>query len=212
MKPPVICPSTARFSGGAYVPPPQGPIGSFGSIVPAPDSFCGDVFELDQPSDRLPDFRELDPIGSLYAPTLDVPSQLFTNTSGIPGVTPRTNLFGLDYHGVFWIKTSGDYQFRMVSDDGAFLYIDDTQLIDLDGLHSARGASGQTHLDPGRHTIHIPYYQGAVTSIALLLWVKSPGQNDWTLFDLRNFAPPPAASKQAQAHPTNIPTAEMIPP
>jgi hypothetical protein len=178
------------FRVDGYIAPPDGPIGSFGSVVPAANAFCGDVYELEQPSGHLPDFRELDPIGSLYASTLDVPSQVFTNTEGIPGVTPRTNLFGIDYHAVFWIRNGGDYQFRMVSDDGALLRIDDRLVIDLDGLHSAQGGSSSVHLEPGPHTMHIPYYQGAVNSVALVLWVLPPGEKDWQIFDLRNFGPP----------------------
>ena len=179
-----------RFLTGDYVTPPRGPIGSFGSIVPTADAFCGDVYELDRSSSHLPDFRELDPIGSLYASVLDVPSQVFTDTDGIPGVTPRTNLFGIDYHATFWIRNSGDYEFRMVSDDGAVLWIDDQRLIDLDGVHSARGRAGRIYREPGLHTIHVPYYQGAVTSVALLLWIRQPGEDDWRLFDLRDFSQP----------------------
>ena len=185
----------SQFIGGGHVIPPAGPIGSFGSVVPTVDSFCGDVYELEQASDFLPDFRELDPIGSLYTHSLDVPDQVFTNTDGIPGVTPRTNLFGIDYHASFWIRNAGDYQFRMISDDGAILWIDDRRLINLDGIHSAEGGSGNIHLDSGLHTIHIPYYQGAVKSVALLLWIRSPGENAWTIFDLRNYAPPAANSR-----------------
>lgn len=168
--------------------PPEGPIGSFGSVIPAANSFCGDVYELGA-SRFLPDFRELDPIGSLYTRSLDVPDQVFINTDGIPGVTPRTNLFGIDYHAAFWIRKPGDYEFRMISDDGSMLWIDDRRLIDLDGLHLAIGARGKIRLDPGRHTIHVPYYQGDITFVALLLWVRPPGERDWQVFDLRNFAP-----------------------
>ena len=176
-------------TGAADVVPPAGPIGSFGSVVPTANSFCGDVYELDY-SKHLPDFRELDPIGSLYSYALDVPNQYFTNTDGIPGVTPRTDLFGIDYHSVFWIRYAGEYRFRMVSDDGAILWIDDRQLINLDGIHHALGGEGTIHLDPGGHTMHVPYYQGAVVSVALLLWVLPPGEKDWQIFDLRNFVPP----------------------
>ena len=142
-----------------WIPAPPGPIGSFGSIVPAPNSFCGDVYELPNASRLLPDFRELDPIGSLYTSSLDVPNQTFSNTRGIPGVTPRTNLFGIDYHGSFWVRVPGEYQFLMASDDGAILQIDDRKVIDLDGLHSVNAASARIQLDPGLHTIHVPYLQ-----------------------------------------------------
>ncbi|HTW49760.1 MAG TPA: PA14 domain-containing protein [Acidobacteriaceae bacterium] len=183
------------FRNGGYRPGPKGPVGSFGSVVPATHSFCGDVYELEGYSAHLPDFRELDPIGSLYAFALDVPNQYFSNTDGIPGVTPRTNLFGIDYHAVFWIRNAGDYRFRMVSDDGAILWIDDRRLIDLDGVHPARGDEGRIHLEPGLHTMHIPYYQGAVNAVALLMWVRPPRAKDWQIFDLRNFAPPSPATQ-----------------
>jgi PA14 domain len=175
-----------------WIWPAKGPIGSFGSIVPAPHSFCGDVYELPHTFSLLPDFRELDPIGSIYTPSLDIPNQTFSNTSGIPGVTPRTNLFGIDYQGVFWVRSAGEYQFLMASDDGAILQIDDKKVIDLDGVHSVDAATGHIHLETGLHTIHVPYYQGAVDSVALELWVKPPSATDWILFNLSDYATPPS--------------------
>ncbi len=174
----------------AWIPPVLGPIGSFGSLVPVAHSFCGDVYELPNASSLLPDFRELDPIGSLYTSSLDVPNQTFSNTSGIPGVTPRTNLFGIDYHGTFWVRAPGEYEFLLASDDGAILQIDDKKVIDLDGLHSVNAASGHIQLDPGLHTIHVPYYQGAVDSVTLELWVRPPDTKDWALFDLNDYRAP----------------------
>jgi hypothetical protein len=168
--------------------PPPGPIGSFGSIVRAPRTFCGDVYELPEQSATLPEFRDLDPIGSIYTSSLDVPDQVFSNTSGIPGMTPRTNLFGIDYHASFWIANPGEYKFLMMSDDGAILRIDDKKVIDLDGLHYADAASGKIDLDAGQHTIEVPYYQGAVNMVALELWVKPPGAESWTIFDLNDFS------------------------
>ena len=180
-------------SAPIWIRPALGPIGSFGSIVPTPNSFCGDVYELQHASSSLPDFRELDPIGALYNTSLDVPNQTFSNTSGIPGVTPRTNLFGIDYHGSFWVRTPGEYQFLMASDDGAILQIDDKIIVNLDGLHSVAAASGRIYLDAGQHTIHVPYYQGAVDSVTLELWVKPPSANGWILFNLDDYRAPSAS-------------------
>jgi hypothetical protein len=173
-----------------WIRPDEGPIGSFGSIVPAPRSFCGDVYELPNASSLLPDFRELDPIGTIYTSSLDVPNQNFSNASGIPGVTPRTNLFGIDYHASFWVRTPGEYAFLMASDDGAILQVDDMTVIDLNGLHSVNAAATHVHLDPGLHTIHVPYYQGAVDAVALELWVRKPGAANWTLFNLDDYGAP----------------------
>lgn len=175
--------------------PPPGPIGSFGSIVRAPNAFCGDVYELPHSYLSLPGFRDFDPIGSIYTSALDVPDQQFSNTTGIPGVTPRTNLFAIDYHAVFWVEVPGEYRFLMLSDDGAILRIDDQKVIDLDGLHMATPGLGRIHLSAGPHAIEVPYYQGAVNAVALELWVKPPGERRWMLFDMHDYAPPSANEK-----------------
>lgn len=171
-----------------YPVPPMGPIGSFGSVVPRPNAFCGDVYELQPKTLGLPDFRELDPIGSIYTDSLAVPNQIFEGTNGIPGVTDRTIWFGLDYHAAFWIRNAGTYDFKMTSDDGAVLQIDDKRVINLDGLHPARTEKGRIKLDAGRHTIHVPYYEGTPYAVALSLWVRNPRAEDWKIFDLRDFA------------------------
>jgi hypothetical protein len=168
-------------------------IGSFGSIVPVPHSFCGDVYELPEASDKLPDFGELDPIGSIYTSNLAVPNQVFSNTTGIPGVTPRTNLFGIDYHASFWVRTAGEYRFRLASDDGALLQIDDRQIVNLDGLHQVNESSARVYLTQGLHIIHVPYYQGAPVSVALELRVQPPGANHLVIFDLKDYAAPNSA-------------------
>jgi hypothetical protein len=173
-----------------YVVPPQGPLGSFGSVVPRPNAFCGDVYELHAGIQRLPDFRALDPIGSIYTDSLAVPNQVFEGTNGIPGVTDRTTWFGVDYHANFWVRDAGTYNFEMTSDDGAILQIDDQRVIDLDGLHSAVAKPGRIKLDAGRHTIHIPYYEGTPYAVALSLFVRGPGEEDWKIFDLRDFTDP----------------------
>jgi hypothetical protein len=170
---------------------PQGPLGSFGSVIPSSNSFCGDVFEIPSHTPHLPDFRDYDPIGSIYTASLDVPDQLFDDTNGVPGVTPRTVGFGIDYHATFWVRVPGEYEFEMLSDDGAILQIDDKTVIDLDGLHQAAGTKGHIILDPGSHTMHIPYYQGEPNAVALILWVKAPG-GEWKVFDLNDFPPSPA--------------------
>ena len=190
-----VKPPPFRYNGGA---PPQGPIGTFGSVVPHPNAFCGDVYELQPNIPKLPDFRDLDSIGSIYTSTLAVPNQIFEGTNGIPGVTDRTIWFGVDYHADFWVTKAGTYNFEMTSDDGAQLQIDDKIVIDLDALHPALTKPGHIKLEPGRHTIHVPYYEGTPYAVALSLWVRVPGDQDWKLFDLRDFTDSQQTSTPAQ--------------
>jgi hypothetical protein len=176
--------------GNPYSLPPQGPIGSFGSIAPMSNSFCGDAYELSESTARLPNFWNLSSIGSLYTTSLDVPYQVFSGTGGVPGITSHTEWFGIDYHAVFWVKNPGVYEFRILTDDGARLYIDDQKVIDLDGLHSGAQQSGRATLSQGMHTIHVPYFQGPPNSVGLVLEVKQSGERAFRIFDLSDFAAP----------------------
>jgi PA14 domain len=160
---------------------------SLGSPVPAPNSLCGDVYELPQTTTFLPqDFKTLNAVGAIYADSLSVPERILPQ--GIPGSTPRSDWFGVDYYGEFWITKPGKYEFVLSADDGADLYIDERRIIDDDGIHPPQTVSGSVNLAAGRHTIHLPYFQGP-TFVSLALQVKPP---DGTLdvFDLRNYARP----------------------
>lgn len=179
----------------AYVMPPPGPIGSFGSVFPKPGSMCGDVFELPDNTTKLPEFWNLDGIGTLYTYSLNVPNQLSTTLPGVPGVTTRTVFFGIDYHGKFWIKNPGEYHFDLFSDDGAELLIDDKSVIDVDGIHPVQGREAKIALGVGEHTLNIRYFQGLPYSVALVLLVKPP-DGDYRLFDVRDFP----AESQAQVN------------
>jgi hypothetical protein len=168
---------------------PLGSIRAFGSVVPSPASFCGDVYELPEATSGLPDFWNMDPIGSLYVSSLNVPNQDITETTGIPGVTSRVDWFGIDYHGEFRIATPGEYEFKLSSDDGAELYIDDDLVIDLDGAHPILTKRGRIRLSAGRHIIHVAYFQGPPVSLALVLEIKPPAANKFKVLDLRDFTP-----------------------
>lgn len=51
-------------------------------------------------------------------------------------------------------------------------------------------ARAESHLEPGLHTIDVPYYQGAPVSVALQLWVKPPSADKWVIFNLKDYEPP----------------------
>jgi hypothetical protein len=165
----------------------DGPIRSFGSIVPQAGAMCGDVYELPDGTLNLPDFWRMQPIGTIYTYELDVPAQNIENSSAIPGVILKVDWFGIDYYGEFHIETAGDYTFELLSDDGAMLYIDGNPIIDLDGLHDVLGKHALVHLDVGTHTLHLPYMQGP-GGLALILLIKPPG-GEYRVFNLQDFSP-----------------------
>jgi len=183
-------PSFAEQDQGTVPLPPPGRWGSFGSIVPKPNAFCGDVYS---PVATTLDFRELDPSGLVFANFLQVPDQLSPNGCMIPGLSCDP-AFGVDYRGAFWVRTPGEYAFSLTSDDGSRLEIDDKLLVANDGQHAPITREGRIVLDAGRHTIHIPYYENGEGSLMLELWVHPPG-GQWKLFDMRDFAPPSSTAE-----------------
>jgi hypothetical protein len=172
--------------------------GTFGSIVASPGAMCGDVYELKDGTARLPDYwnhlETGEPVGAVYTDSLKVPYEM---PEGIPGLTSRTEWFGIDYHGNFWIQTAGKYQFQMFSDDGAELDIDDKLVAEDDGVHSLEKAKGSVDLAVGMHTIHVPYFQQTV-HVGLILIVQPPGEA-YRVFDVRKFSPPAGAEARGGA-------------
>jgi hypothetical protein len=101
---------------------------------------------------------------------INVPARQFK--TGFPGVERRVDWFGIDYRGRFKVRAGGYYMFRLISDDGAVLYVDGNQVIDNDGLHGEREAKMALPLTKGEHEFRLLYYQGPGSSLALQLFVK----------------------------------------
>lgn len=175
-----------------FRPPPVGTIRAFGVVTPLPNAFCGDVYEISSGTEAIPDFWNLEPIGSIYANALNIVDQDATGTVGIPGVTRSSKWFGVDYYGEFFITKPGEYKFDLESDDGSRLEIDNQQVIDNDEIHQAQSKTGKINLAAGRHTIHVPYFQGSPPNLALILTIKPPGESSRP-FNLSDFAVPAGA-------------------
>lgn len=168
---------------------PVGSVRSFGVITPRENDFCGDVYELSSGASQLPDFWNMEPVGSIYTDKLEVWDQDINQADGIPGATHTNLYFGIDYHGEFYVAKPGEYVFELQADDGAKLEIDSQPLIDVDGLHPVQAKSAKVTLAAGLHTIHVPYFQGTPTRLALVLQVKAPGES-MRMFNITEFAPP----------------------
>ena len=181
-------------------PIPEGQTNSrFG--VPTRDTplaLCGDVYQLAPWTTHLPRFSEIDALAPIYATSLGVYSRFFT--LGIPGITSRTEWFGVNYWGVFGVDRPGKYEFDLLSDDGAKVYVDEKLIVSDDTLHPAQGSRGKVQLGSGAHDIRVSYFQGPRTEVALVLLVKPPGRG-WRLFDTRDFPNPEESSAQRKKLP-----------
>jgi len=165
----------------------QEPPAKFGTTVVIPAGLRGQIYHIKKGSIGLPDFRKAKPKGTIYTTTLNVPTQNFD--VGFPGVTKRYEWFAIDYTGRIWIRSPGVYYFRLLSDDGSKLYLDDRLVINNDGEHAPRPADGAIELGVGIHRIEVGYYQGPRYGVALVLSVAPPG-GSMRIFNVDDFKPP----------------------
>jgi hypothetical protein len=89
---------------------------------------------------------------------------------------PIGNCRAAIYTGRFQVKTTGDYAFRSITDDGIIVWIDGTKVLELDSIHGPEEASGTVTLKSGFLDMKVWYFQGPgpASQIALQLWVTPP--------------------------------------
>jgi hypothetical protein len=147
----------------------------------------GQVYAIKPDSEKLPDFKKLKPIATIYTYSLSIPPRDFKE--GFPGLPDQLEWFAIDYTGRFWIAAPGAYRFLLTSDDGSRLYIDGKRIINNDGVHAPETKSGVVTLTPGVHDIRVSYFQGPRFHVALTLEVVGP-DGVQRPFNTENFRPP----------------------
>ncbi len=183
----------------------EDPVAVFGTTVVIPSGLKGDIYHLPRNIESLRELARLQPQGSIYTTSLNVPPQDFL--IGFPGVSKRFEWFAIDYSGKFWIENPGLYRFRLVSDDGAMLYIDGELVADNDGVHPPEVRLASRRLAGGMHTIHVPYFQGPGSTVALMLEIAGPGEQP-RIFSTEEFKPPPNPETWRFSTPEALPAAD----
>ncbi len=72
------------------------------------------------------------------------------------------------------VPAVGSYNFRLTSDDGSRLYIDDQLVIDHDGLHGETSKDGAVTLTAGYHALRVEYFEAGGEQVLRLAW-QPPG-------------------------------------
>ncbi|HEY4063030.1 MAG TPA: PA14 domain-containing protein [Puia sp.] len=168
--------------------------GLFGDSIPISNGLMGKVFLLPDTTRSLPDFDTLQPLDNyIYTKQIDIPWQKWS--SGFPGLRDRFEWFGIEYTGIFRPRKAGNYTFKLISDDGSKLYIDEKQLIDNDGIHSEWQVKGSLYLSDSLHSIKIRYFQGPRYELALQLFWSLDGSPEKIFpgMDFVLYTPKPAS-------------------
>ncbi|MEU4388039.1 family 16 glycoside hydrolase [Promicromonospora sp. NPDC023805] len=78
------------------------------------------------------------------------------------------------------VPSAGNYEFRLTSDDGSRLVIDDAEVINNDGLHGAESKEGTVALEAGVHDLRVEYFDNTNDNILRLEW-RPPGTADFVV-------------------------------
>ena len=138
-------------------------------------AFKGEAFVIPESTRAMPNFDDLVPFATLYTDQFNVSPQEFSG--GFPGALLQDEWFGIRYMGKIAIPARGTVTFKLVSDDGAILYIDDKKVIDNDGVHTAKTVTGNATLDAGQHALRLDYFQEKKGTVALQLFLVAAGQD-----------------------------------
>jgi len=95
----------------------------------------------------LPNFNALTPVKSGNIANIDLAPR------------NREDDYAFRYTGYVNVPTDGTYTFYTSSDDGSRLQIGTTTVVENDGLHSTREASGTIGLRAGKHAITVTFFE-----------------------------------------------------
>jgi hypothetical protein len=165
-------------------PPPEEPSdNAFGYEKPVWGCFEGEIMFIEPYSRHLPaDYSKYTVESRVYACEWNIPPRSFED--GFPGVTDKFEWFAIKYSGMFSLAESGEYKFRINSDDGTKLYIDGELVVDNDGQHAPQSREGTIELASGDHELILEYYQGPRYHIALQVFVTPPNGTE-EIFSVR---------------------------
>jgi hypothetical protein len=151
----------------------------FAECANEPDRMIvADLYQLAPETQKLPDYAQLKSIKKICLSQLDIKVRKFSE--GFPGVANLFEWFSLDMNFIVKVPQDGVYEFKLIADDGANLYIADQKVIDNDGVHPVLEKSGSVALTSGDVNFRVSYFQGPRFDIALELLWKGPNDTEFT--------------------------------
>ncbi|MGO3175308.1 MAG: family 16 glycoside hydrolase [Microbacterium gubbeenense] len=80
------------------------------------------------------------------------------------------------------VPEDGEYVFRLTSDDGSRLTLDDELVVDNDGSHDVTAVENSATLTAGAHDLFVEHFDGVNGQRLLLEW-KTPGSDSFEVVD-----------------------------
>jgi ligand-binding sensor domain-containing protein/signal transduction histidine kinase len=126
----------------------------------------GEFFDLGR---SVTNFPKLPPQTPPTLKRIDAAIAFDADTNVFFGTRLREHFF-VRWTGVVKVSKKGKYNFCVISDDGARLFIDGKQIVDNGGLHSALEKCGEMELSDGPHDLELIYFQNDKGHACKLFW------------------------------------------
>lgn len=93
---------------------------------------------------------------------------------------PLVDSFFTRVQGFIKVRRTGNYVFRLKSDDGAILYVNEEIIVNNDGMHGPVPVDGLLALRRGVHRLRIDHFDGGGADTLILEW-QPPGARSFQL-------------------------------
>ncbi|MFC8102991.1 family 16 glycoside hydrolase [Streptomyces sp. NPDC057363] len=131
------------------------------------------VFDVQTPLNELCTLKPgQTPNHDKLMPTVD-----WSSTADFGGIADN---FVSEASGYLVAPREGTYVFRLTSDDGSRLTLDDATVIDHDGLHGAEPKDGTVELTAGAHPLRVEHFDRGGGQELRLSWMP-PGESEFTV-------------------------------
>ncbi|WP_320784723.1 family 16 glycoside hydrolase [Streptomyces sp. CRN 30] len=167
----VLLLTSGVLASGVYAAPatPAAPA----DIPPQEPGVTLRVFDVQTPLDELCTLKPgQTPNHDKLMPTVD-----WSTEADFGGFADR---FVTEASGYLDVPADGSYVFRLTSDDGSRLTVDDATVIDHDGLHGAEPKDGTVHLTAGAHPFRVDHFDRDGGQRLTLSW-RPPGADGFTV-------------------------------
>jgi cytochrome c len=155
------------------------------------ESFTQDFYQIP---------KQFDPVYTGIAPGIHFGTEFFTTT---PEMSENVLMH---FKGFVEIPKDDNYVFRIVSDDGSRLWIDNKIQIYNDGFHGPDAKDAELVLKKGKHPIEIIYYQGLGGLTLSLQWAKH-GDPKFSVIPVESLSHTKSMFKKAVPY---VPLAKLV--
>ncbi len=157
-----------------------------------PNGLLVEAFTIPAATDKLPDFAALT-LGSIFA-TGPVDGNPTTPLTGAPATLKAPT--ALRFTGTLNVTTANEYLLCTKSSDGSALFIEDTPVVDNDGIHAeAVQVCELVSLEPGEYKLEVRSFHVTGPVFVQLLWAVGKDGTPATISKTSLFKPADADAR-----------------